>query len=157
MRKKLINPLQKQALSQENNWLNLEELAAVEISSEDPAFPIEGAFAEAENTGWQAGSPGKQTIRLLFDDPLKINHIRLNFVETQLSRTQEYVLRWSPDNGRTFHEIVRQQWNFSPEGAATETEEHHVNLSSVTQLELIIEPDIGGGAAHATLASLRLA
>jgi hypothetical protein len=51
---------------------------------------------------------------------------------------------------------VRQQWNFSPPETTRETEEYHVELSDVTVLELVIVPDIGRGAARASLQSLRL-
>jgi hypothetical protein len=66
-------------------------------------------------------------------------------------------LRWSPDGGQSFREIVRQQWNFSPQGATSETEDHHVELPAVTVLELIIIPDTSGENAFASLAQLRLA
>ena len=66
-------------------------------------------------------------------------------------------LRWSADGGQSFHEIVRQQWNFNPQGANTETEEHQVELSGVNVLELVITPEIGGGDAVASLAHLRVA
>jgi len=65
------------------------------------------------------------------------------------------VLRWSPD-GDTFDDIVRQQWNFSPQGATSEVEDVRVDLGGVTVLELAITPDIGGGDAPASLARLRL-
>jgi len=54
-------------------------------------------------------------------------------------------------------EIVRQQWNFSPEGATSETEDLHVELPAVTVLELSIIPEISGENALASLAQLRLA
>jgi hypothetical protein len=66
-------------------------------------------------------------------------------------------LRWSPDGGKSFREILRQQWNFSPEGATSETEDLHVDLPAVTVLELSIIPEISGGNALASLAQLRLA
>ena len=52
--------------------------------------------------------------------------------------------------------IVRQQWNFSPPKTIREVEEYRVELSDVTVLELVIVPDISGGAARASLRSLRL-
>jgi hypothetical protein len=79
------------------------------------------------------------------------------FEDSENIRTQEFVLRWSPDSGHTFREIVRQQWNFSPPDSIWETEDYAVELSGVTVLELIIVPDKSGGAARASLASLRLA
>jgi hypothetical protein len=78
-------------------------------------------------------------------------------LELGTARTQEYVLRWSADGGRSFREIVRQQWNFSPQGTTRETEDHHIELPAVTVLELSIIPDISGGNAVASLAQLRLA
>ena len=100
--------------------------------------------------------PGKQTIRLLFAHPQELHRIWLNFVEPADTRTQEYVLRWSPDGGQSFREIVRQQWNFSPQGATSETEDYRVELSGVTVLELSITPDTSGQSAFASLAQLRI-
>ena len=157
MRKKIIPAAPQKTASPDQNWLNLEALAAVEISSEDAAHPIESALLQSNATGWRASEPGKQTIRLLFDQPLRLQRIWLNFIETQVERTQEYVLRWSPDGGKSFREIVRQQWNFSSQGSTSETEDLHVDLPAVTVLELSIIPDISGNNAIACLAQLRLA
>jgi|ERR1039458_9486184 hypothetical protein len=71
------------------------------------------------------------------------------FEENHTKRTQEFVLRWSPDGGRSFREIVRQQWNFSPPETVREVQEYQVELSDVTVPELIIIPDISGGTAPA--------
>src|SRR5262249_13099370 len=125
--------------------------------SEDAAHPIESALLPGRASGWRAAGPGKQTIRLLFNHPQRLRRIWMNFLEPGTERTQEYVLRWSPDSGRSFRAIVRQQWNFSPQGATSETEDHHVELPAVTVLELNIIPDISGGNAVASLAQLRLA
>ena len=106
--------------------------------------------------GWRAADPGSQTIRLIFDEPQELRRISLIFEENELKRTQEFVLRWSPDGGRSFREIVRQQWNFSPPDTVREVEEYQVELSDVTVLELILVPDISRGAARASLKSLRV-
>jgi hypothetical protein len=82
--------------------------------------------------------------------------ISLLFEEAETERTQEFVLRWHPDGGRSFREIVRQQWNFSPPTTTREIEEYHVQLSDLTVLELVIVPDISRGTARASLRSLRL-
>jgi hypothetical protein len=157
MRKRIITPVQQETASPALEWLNMERLTEVEITSEDAAHPIESALLPVRASGWRAAGPGKQTIRLLFDYPQRLQRIWLNFVETRTERTQEYVLRWSPDGGQSFREIVRQQWNFSPQGATSETEDLHVELPAVTVLELSIIPDISGGNAFASLAQLRLA
>jgi hypothetical protein len=65
-------------------------------------------------------------------------------------------LRWSGDGGRSFLEIERQQWNFSPPDTSREVEEFQVELPGVAVLELIIVPDISRGSARASLKSLRL-
>ncbi len=157
MRKRIITPVQQETAPPDLEWLNMEGLAEVEITSEDAAHPIESALLPGRVSGWRAAGPGEQKIRLLFDYPQRLRRIWLNFVETRTERTQEYVLRWSPDGGQSFREIVRQQWNFSPEGAISETEDLHVELPAVTVLELSIIPEISGGSALASLEQLRLA
>jgi hypothetical protein len=157
MRKRIIPPVKKDASPPGENWLDLERLAQVEITSEDAAYPIESALLPGQGSGWRATEPGEQTIRLLFAHPQQLRRIWLQFVEPVTERTQQFVLRWSPDGGQSFREIVRQQWNFSPQGAACETEDHRVDLMGVTVLELRIIPDISRGNAFASLAQLRLA
>ena len=138
-------------------WLDVERIASVEVTSEESGYPIESALLGAENRGWRAANPGTQTIRLIFDEPQNIKRICLVFEDSENTRTQEFVLRWSPDSGHSFREIVRQQWNFSSPDSAREIEDYTVALSGVTVLELIIVPDKSGGAARASLESLRLA
>lgn len=157
MRKRIITSVPHDASPLDAEWLNLEALAEVEITSEDPTHPIEFALLPGEASGWRAGEAGEQTIRLRFADPQPIRRVWLQFAENRAERTQEYALRWSPDGGQTFHEIVRQQWNFSPFGATAEVEDHQVELPAVTVLELIIVPDIGGKPVVASLEKLRIA
>lgn len=157
MRKRIIPPVQKATPLPGEDWLDLDRLAQVEITSEDAAHPIESALLPDQGSGWRAAGPGEQTIRLLFAHPQRLRRIWLHFIEPITERTQEFVLRWSPDAGQSFREIVRQQWNFSPQGATCETEDHRVDLSGVTVLELSIIPDISRGDARASLAQLRLA
>ncbi len=157
MRKRIIGQSHQETAPPDESWLNVEGLAEVEISSEDADHPIESALVPGQATGWRAGGPGKQTIRILFAAPQKLRRIWLDFQESGSDRTQEYVLRWSPDGGKTFREIVRQQWNFSAQGATREMEDLRVELPAVTVLELSIVPDISGGGALASLAQMRLA
>jgi len=157
MRKRIIGQKEETSALSEQGWLNVEGLAEVEITSEDATHPIESALLLGETSGWRAAEAGAQTIRLLFNNPQRLQRIWMNFVEPETARTQEYVLRWSPDSGQSFREIVRQQWNFSPPSTTNEMEDHHVELPAVTMLELRIIPDISGGNAVASLAQLRLA
>ena len=140
-------------------WLDLDSVAHVQLTSEDPAFPIENALGtspERNERGWRANSPGPQTISLSFDEPQHIQRIFLHFIERETERTQEFVLRYSSAS-ETGREIVRQQWTFSPTGSTQEIEDYAVELESVTKLELVIDPDRGPGHSLATLNALRLA
>jgi len=157
MRKRVMSRSQRAASPLEQDWLNVEDLVELEITSEDADHPIEAALLPGVTQGWRAAEAGNQTIRLLFNHPQKLHRIWMNFVESETERTQEYVLRWSSDDGQSFHEIVRQQWHFSPPGTTNEMEDHQVELPPVTMLELSIIPDISGGNAFASLAQLRLA
>ena len=156
MRKLIISP-KLNATAAEQPWLNLERTASVEVTSEDNAFPIESALSQEATKGWRAAEAGVQTIRLIFDQPQSLKRISLVFVEMEVSRTQEFILRWSPDRGNSFREIVRQQWNFSRPDATRETEDYAVEPSNVTLLELIIEPANENRKARASLLSLHLA
>jgi hypothetical protein len=100
-------------------WLDLDSIAHVQLTSEDPAFPIEDALGtspERNERGWRATSPGLQTITLSFDAPQHIQRIFLHFIERETERAQEFVLRYSSAR-ETDREIVRQQWTFSPTGS----------------------------------------
>ena len=156
MRKRLIATTSQVAPHLDGGWLDLESAAMVEVTSEEKDYPVEFAFVSGETLGWRAAASGAQTIRLIFDEPQKLTRISLVFEESETGRTQEFVLQWSPDGGRSFREIVRQQWNFSPPNSTREIEEYNVQLSDVTVLELVIVPDIRRGAAHASLKSLRV-
>ena len=141
----------------EQNWLDLDRVASVVLTSEDSAFPIECALLGQSEQGWRAAKPGVQNIRLIFDQPQRLKRISLIFVETDVARTQEFTLRWSPDRGHSFHEIVRQQWNFSWPDGTRENEDYEVQLSNVTLLDLTIQPDKERGISRASLLSLRIA
>jgi F5/8 type C domain len=157
MRKRIIEQGAAGVSRVDGNWLDLEGLVLAEVSSEDAAHPIESALTANAGSGWRAAQPGKQTVRLVFDKPQRIRNIRLVFQEDEQNRTQEFVLRWSPDGGQSFREIARQQYNFSPSGATRELEDYTVELPGLTTLELTITPDISGGSARASVAQLRLA
>ena len=156
MRKNIVPGMSVRSTAFEPAWLDLERLARVEVSSEDPAHPVEEALRMGRPAGWRAGASGPQTLRLCFDEPQLLQCIRVHFEETQHERRQEFALRWSAD-GTSFREIVRQQWNFSPSGSTREAENYVVALAGVSVLELQIVPDTSGGDAHASLAELRIA
>jgi hypothetical protein len=156
MRKRLITPIPQAGTHRDEGWMDLDREAVVEVTSEEKEYPVEAALVAGEMRGWRAADSGTQTIRLIFDKPQRLTRIALVFEETDIERTQEFVLRWSGDGGRSFREIVRQQWNFSPPSSIREVEEYQVEISDVTVIELVIVPDISRGSARASLKSLRV-
>jgi len=157
MRKRIMDQEPQNVVAVDQGWLDLQSMAQVELTSEDAANPIEAALVPGTGLGWRATQAGEQTIRLLFDESRRVRRIQLLFHEDQQARTQEFVLRWSPDGGQSYREIVRQQYNFSPPGVTRESEDYAVDLTGVTALELRIVPDISGGDARASVAQLRIA
>jgi hypothetical protein len=154
MRKRLTTQTPSGATFDRDHRLDVSTTALVEVTSEEKDYPIESALIQGESSGWRASEPGTHTIRLIFDRPQKLKRICLVFEERETNRTQEFVLRWSPNPLAALREIVRQQWNFSPPNTTTEVEEYRVELSDVTVLEMTITPDIAGGSARASLSSL---
>jgi hypothetical protein len=157
MIKRIIGPDTKDISSTTEHWLNLDALAQVEVTSEEVAHPVESGLLPKSESGWRAAQPGPQTVRLVFDQPQRIKHLHLEFHEHEFGRTQQFVLRCSSNGGRSYREIVRQQYNFSPPDTTREHEDYPVDLEGVTNLELSIVPDISGGPARASLGQLRLA
>ncbi|MBT1074706.1 hypothetical protein [Geobacter grbiciae] len=157
MRKRIITQAIENIIPPDENWLALETLAEAELTSEDPSHPIELALKPIEGPGWRASESGQQTVRLLFDKPLRVRRIFLMFREEEKERTHEFVLRWSSDGGRSYREIVRQQYNFSAPHNTLEIEDYAVDLVGLTTLELSIIPDMSGGLARASVAQFCLA
>src|SRR5215471_9991682 len=140
MRKRQIAPNSPSFPPVGQTWLDVGSAALVEVTSEERSFPIESALQAGESQGWRAADSGTQTIRLIFDKPQYLRPIWLDFKDSENKRTQEFVLRWSPDGGASFREIVRQQWNFGPPETTREVEDYRVELDGVTALELAIVP-----------------
>jgi hypothetical protein len=156
VRKSLIAPISQTDPASDQVWLDMDRIASVEVTSEQPGYPIESALM-GETRGWRAADPGTQIVRMIFDRPQTLRRIWLVFEDSESARTQEFVLRWSRGQESSFREIVRQPWNFSPGGSVRENEDHTVHLSEVGILELIIVPDKSGGDVRASLRSFRVA
>ncbi len=136
--------------------LDIAKLAVAELSSEDPEYPIEGAIDLLGGDGWRAAEDGSQTIRLLFDPPVSVQRVHLEFRETVVGRQQEFVLSSRSAGDAHMREIVRQQFNFTPPDTITEVEEYRVEQSELVELRLHIVPDTSNRPVRATLARLRL-
>jgi hypothetical protein len=156
LRKRIIRP-EALSLTGETAWLDLGRLCTVEVTSEDAAHHIESALTGEAGGGWRAAEAGSQLIRLLFDWPQRVGRIRVEFEERERARTQEFALRWSSDGGRSYREVARLQYAFSPPATTLEVEDYRVELEGMTALELVIVPDVSGGEARASLGRLRLA
>ena len=93
MRKTVIEDVTKKSSSFSVGFLDLEQMARVEISSESQDHPIENALLDGMNSGWEASQCGEQMIRLIFDQPQTIKHIQLIFDEQKQARTQAFLAR----------------------------------------------------------------
>jgi uncharacterized protein (DUF736 family) len=157
MRKRIIGSIVvPKAAGSDGRWLPLEQIATVEVTSEDPRFPVESVFASNVETGWRASHDGEQQLRIIFDEPATLHRIQLEFFEPEVERTQEFTIRWSSADGGATREVVRQQWTFSPAGSTSEMEYYDVNLERVAVLELSIRPSLNDGTGRATLMSWRV-
>jgi hypothetical protein len=155
MRKKIIGQ-SRDGLSDEGEWLDLEAMASVEISSEDADHPIEAAMRTGSK-GWKAAEGGEQVVRFVFDKARRIRRIRLVFQEEQQERTQEFSLAWSGENDPHPREIARQQYNFNPPHNIREIEDFHVDLDGVKAIELRLRPDLSGKDVRASLGLIQIA
>ena len=72
-----------QAASTEPNWLRVEELAEVSVSSEDANRPIEFALVPGAGSGFRAATPGEQSVLIRFDEPQPTGLIQLRFDEAE--------------------------------------------------------------------------
>jgi hypothetical protein len=152
MRKSFISSAAETTAAAHDDWMDLDNIVRVEISSEDVDYPIEDALGKARETG-------PQVIRLHFDTAQEIRRIQLHFVEQAAERSQEFAVYAA--SGAELREVVRQQWSFSPGGSTEEIEDYTVDLHGVTLLELRVDPDRShdpkASRSYASLQSLKLA
>jgi len=139
--------------------IDIATVATVQVTSESPDHPIDLAFDDHRGPGgthWIAGEPGEQTVVLAFDAPQTIRTILLEIEEPEVPRTQDLQLSLSCDGGGTYQELLRQEFNFSPDGTTFEREKWTVSAQAVTHLRLVIKPDKGGKSCLGTLTSFAL-
>jgi hypothetical protein len=157
LRKSLISQAETNAsFVPAGSWLDIDKLATVELSSEDPQYPFELALQAGSREGWRAASPGPQVIRLNFDVPQTVRRIHLVFLEEAKERSQEIALFATPKTGPR-RELMRQQWVFSPSGSRSEVEDFYFDPSDVMSLEFQIDPGRHDAQAVATLQSIQIA
>ena len=95
------------------NEISVADVATVQVTSEEADHPIDNAFDHNRGPGgsrWIAAEPGEQTLILLFDRPQTIRKIGLEVEDLAVTRTQELSVSVSSDGGRTYRELVRQEF-----------------------------------------------
>jgi hypothetical protein len=139
--------------------LDVPAIATVQVTSEAEGHPVERVFDGRRGPGgtrWVAGEPGEQMLVLVFDAPQAIRQAALEIEEPAVSRTQEVTLSVSSDGGRSYRDLVRQEYTFGPPGTTFEREVWTVATEPVTHLRLSIRPDKGGERGRATITLLAL-
>jgi hypothetical protein len=142
-------------VSPAGSWFDLDTVARVELSSEDPKHPFEEALRVETPLGWKAAVPGPQVLVIHFDDATAVRRIRLQFREERLERSQEIAL-FATFANQSRKELARQQWVFSPGGATTELEDYFFDLKDVTSIELQIDPGRHDRQVYATLEAIQI-
>jgi F5/8 type C domain len=133
--------------------------ATIAYSSENPRHPIEHMLdgrCGPEATRWISARPDTvEHIIVEFDQPQPNSRLAYEVEEAVRERTQEIRVEVSEDQGQTYRQILVQEYNFSPGGAAYQREELRFNLLQVSRLRLTIVPN-KNGSGTATLTALRL-
>ena len=139
--------------------IDIASVARFAYSSEHPDHPLEhlidGHYGRG-GTRWASARPNTtERIVLDFEPPQHISHLLYEVEECYVERTQEVRVEVSMDHGRTYRQVLAQDYTFSPQGATFQHEELQLNLCAITNLSLTIVPNKGGPGV-ATLTSLRL-
>jgi hypothetical protein len=139
--------------------IDIARFATIAYSSEDPAHPVENLLDPLSGPGgtrWISARPDTtEHIVVEFDQAQAISRLVYEVEETTRERTQEVRVEASDDGGRTYRQILVQEYNFSPRGATFQCEDQRFELRQVTHLRLTIVPN-KSGSGPATLTTLRL-
>jgi hypothetical protein len=133
--------------------------ATVSLTSENPNHPIELIFDGVRGPGGKSWMSARQNVTeqiiLEFDEPHSLRRIEYEVEEGELERTQKILLEASQDRGATYHQLLVQDFTFSPGGATFQREQIQVDIPGTTNLRITVVPNVGG-SGHASLSSLRL-
>ena len=146
LRKKIISSEAGTATSAPANTIDIIRNAEVIATSESANFPLDNIVDGSTGPGssqWVAGAAGPQTLVFKFDAPQNIAGIVYEIEEREVARTQEICFEVSTDSGAHFREILRHEYNFSPDGSTFQREELKLGLAHVTDLKMTIKPDKG--------------
>ncbi|HJT22908.1 MAG TPA: hypothetical protein VJ746_20735 [Nitrospira sp.] len=138
--------------------ISIPDATLVMVTSEMSDHPIDHVFDGHHGPGstkWIADETGDQSVILAFDTPQNLRHVTLEVEETNVERTQELTLSISHDGGKTYREVLRQEYHFSPPGTTFEREEWRVPAEGATHLWVWLRPDKGKTKdCRATMTSL---
>ena len=158
LRKRRLEP-DGATLARAADEVDIASCATIAYSSEDPAHPVEHLLDGRSGPGatrWISARPDViEQIVVEFDQPQTISRLMYEVEEAVRERTQEVRVEVSEDGGRTYRQILVQEYTFSPRGATYQREEQRLNLHQVSHLRLMIVPS-KSGSGTATLTSLRL-
>jgi hypothetical protein len=133
--------------------------ATIAYSSENPAHPVEHMLDGRSGPGatrWISARPDTvERVVVEFDHPQAISRLVYEVEEAMRERTQEVRVEVSEDGGRTYRQILVQEYTFSPGGATYQREEQRLNPLQASHLRLTIVPH-KNGSGTATLTTLRL-
>ncbi len=158
MRKRLMSE-QVSMCAERPGEIDIASLATFAYSSEDPNHPLEHLIdgrCGRGGTRWASARPNTtERIVLEFEPALRISQLVYEVEECCEERTQELRVEVSTDHGRTYRQVLAQDYTFSPQGATFQHEALELDLPAITHLRLTIIPNKGGSGV-ATLTSLRL-
>ncbi|MGH7047156.1 MAG: discoidin domain-containing protein [Stellaceae bacterium] len=139
--------------------IDIASCATIAYSSEDPAHPVEHLLDGRSGPGgtrWiSARADVTEQIVVEFDQPQTISRLLYEAEEAVRERTQEIRVEVSEDGGRTYRQILVQEYTFGPAGATYQREEHRLNPLSASHLRFTIVPN-KSRSGTASLTSLRL-
>ena len=139
--------------------IDIASCAAIAYSSENPAHPVEHLLDGVSGPGatrWMSARPDViEQIVVEFDQPQTISRLVYEVEEATRERTQEVRVEVSQDGGRTYRQLLVQEYTFSPRGATYQREKQRLNLHQVSHLRVTIVPN-KNGSGTATLTALRL-
>lgn len=146
LRKKIISSVTEATKPPPANSIDIIRNAEVIATSEAEGFPLDNIVDGTTGPGssqWVAGTTGPQTLIFKFDTPQDITGIIYEIEERETARTQEISFEVSNDSGAHFREILRHEYNFSPDGSTFQREELRFALPQTTHLKMTIKPDKG--------------
>jgi hypothetical protein len=139
--------------------IDVASLATFGYSSEDPEHPLEHLIdgrCGRGGTRWASARHNTtERIELEFEPAQRISRLVYEVEERCVERTQEVRVEVSTDHGRTYHQLLMQDYTFSPGGVTFQHEELRLEIDPITNLNLTIVPN-KGGSGTATLTALRL-